>query len=67
MTAYLKTMLSKLRGDERGVTLVEYGIAIALAVALGTAALDNLAGDVGDSMDAAGACMPNSDGSASTC
>ncbi|KIC36898.1 MULTISPECIES: Flp family type IVb pilin [unclassified Leisingera] len=67
MTAYLKTMLSKLRGDERGVTLVEYGIAIALAVALGTAALDNLADDVGDSMDAAGACMPNSDGSAPTC
>lgn len=67
MTAYLKTMLSKLRGDERGVTLVEYGIAIALAVALGTAALDNLATDVGDSMDAAGACMPNSDGSAPVC
>ncbi len=60
MTAYLKTMLSKLRGDERGVTLVEYGIAIALAVALGTAALDRLADDVEDGMDAAGAIMPNS-------
>ncbi|NSY39054.1 Flp family type IVb pilin [Leisingera sp. ANG59] len=60
MTAYLKTMLSKLRGDERGVTLVEYGIAIALAVALGTAALDRLGDDVEDAMDAAGAEMPNS-------
>ncbi|MBY6057153.1 Flp family type IVb pilin [Leisingera daeponensis] len=67
MTAYLKTMLSKLRRDERGVTLVEYGIAVALAVALGTAALSTLAGDVGDAMGAAGACMPNSDGSATSC
>ena len=61
MTAYLKKMLSQLRGDERGVTLVEYGIAIALAVALGTAALDNLAEDVEGAMDAAGAEMPGGD------
>ncbi|MEX0303261.1 MAG: Flp family type IVb pilin [Leisingera sp.] len=58
MTAYLKKMLSRLRRDERGVTLVEYGISLALAVALGTAALDTLAGDVGGAMAAAGAEMP---------
>ncbi|MCB4456552.1 Flp family type IVb pilin [Leisingera sp. McT4-56] len=62
MTAYLKKMLSQLRGDERGVTLVEYGIAIALAVALGTAALDRLGDDVEEAMDAAGAEMPNGAG-----
>ncbi|MEW2913946.1 hypothetical protein [Leisingera sp. JC11] len=60
MTAYLKMMLSKLRRDERGVTLVEYGIAIALAVALGTAALTDLSGEIEDGMVAAGAEMPNS-------
>lgn len=62
MTAYLKKMLSRLRSDERGVTLVEYGIAIALAVALGTAALDRLGDDVEEAMDAAGAEMPNAAG-----
>lgn len=52
-----KSML-RLRRDERGVTLVEYGIAIALAVSLGTVALTNLAGQIGDAMDTAGAKMP---------
>lgn len=60
MTAYLKKMLSQLRGDERGVTLVEYGIAIALAVALGTAALTDLSDEIEDGMVAAGAEMPDS-------
>ncbi|KIC08757.1 hypothetical protein RA19_17880 [Leisingera sp. ANG-M1] len=59
MTAYLKMMLSRLRRDERGVTLVEYGIAIALAVTLGTAALNGLATNVGDAMTAAGNEMPD--------
>ncbi|MBY6139532.1 hypothetical protein KUV26_08820 [Leisingera daeponensis] len=59
MTAYLKTMLSKLRRDERGVTLVEYGIAIALAVGVGTAALTALSGDITTAMGVAGAAMPN--------
>ncbi len=52
-------LLIKLRHDESGVTLVEYGIAIALAVALGTAALTTLAGQIGDGMTAAGTAMPN--------
>lgn len=58
MTGYVKKMLSKLRRDERGVTLVEYGIALALGVTLGTAALTTLAGDVEGAMIAAGNEMP---------
>jgi Flp pilus assembly pilin Flp len=53
----LKTML-RLRNDERGVTLVEYGIAIALAITLGAGALMALAGDIGGAMQAAGGAMP---------
>ena len=44
--------------DERGVTLVEYGIAIALAVVLGTGALATLGGNIGTAMTRAGGCMP---------
>jgi len=55
----LLKLFVKLRSDERGVTLVEYGIAIALAVALGTLALTTLAGQIGDGMTAAGNAMPN--------
>ncbi|WP_204115203.1 Flp family type IVb pilin [Shimia biformata] len=56
----LITMASlRLRRDEKGVTLVEYGIAIALAVGLGTAALTTLSGEIGAAMGAAGTAMPN--------
>lgn len=53
----LKTY-TRFAADERGVTLVEYGIALALAVALGTGALLALGGEVGGAMTAAGAVMP---------
>ncbi len=46
------------RHCDEGVTLVEYGIAIALAITLGTAALATLAGAIGTSMGNAGALMP---------
>ena len=49
----------QLKSDEEGVTLVEYGIAIALAVALGTAGLSSLGDEISDGMTAAGAQMPN--------
>lgn len=45
--------------DERGVTLVEYGIALALAVTVGTAALATLAGEIGGATGAAGGAMPD--------
>ena len=39
--------------DERGVTLVEYGIALILAVTVGVSVLGGLASDVNLQMDAA--------------
>ncbi|EYD76707.1 hypothetical protein Rumeso_01665 [Rubellimicrobium mesophilum DSM 19309] len=51
--ALVKTF-ARLRSDEKGVTLVEYGIALVLAVTLGTSALFGLAGKVDGKMD--GAC-----------
>lgn len=55
---FLKTFI-RLRHNDEGVTLVEYGIAIALAVTLGTAALATLGGEIGAAMTAAGTAMPN--------
>ena len=50
----LKNLARRFRKDERGVTLVEYGIGITLAVVLGIGALSALAGDVAGGMQAAG-------------
>lgn len=57
-TKLLETWV-RFQTDERGVTLVEYGIAIALAVTLGTAALATLSGEIGAGMTAAGTAMPD--------
>lgn len=46
------------RHCEEGVTLVEYGIGIALAITLGGGALGLLGGSIGTSMGNAGALMP---------
>lgn len=51
--------LSRFRANQSGVTLVEYGLAVAVAVGLGAAAFSPLIGDITDSMLAAGAPMPN--------
>ncbi len=59
MIYILKTTFDRFRRDEKGVTLVEYGIAIALAVGLGTAALTTLGTEIGAAMTAAGNEMPN--------
>jgi Flp pilus assembly pilin Flp len=48
----------RFRHCDDGATLVEYGIAIALAVFLGTGALLALGGQIGDAMTAAGVVMP---------
>jgi len=55
--ALLKKWIAFRHCDE-GVTLVEYGIAIALAITLGTAALTALSTSIGTSMGNAGALMP---------
>ncbi len=60
MMEFIKATLGRFRRDEKGVTLVEYGIALALAVGLGTAALGSLGDEVGDAMTAAGNEMPSS-------
>lgn len=44
--------------DDDGVTLVEYGVAIALAVAVGTGGLLALGGQINTSLGVAGAAMP---------
>lgn len=48
----------RLRHDDEGATLVEYGIALGLAIALGAGALTTLATDVGGSMSSASAALP---------
>ncbi len=48
----------RFRHDDEGVTLVEYGIAIALAVAVGTGALLTLGNQINTSLGVAGAAMP---------
>ena len=58
MLKNVKARLAGIRRDEKGVTLVEYGIAIALAVALGIGALGALGSDISDAMSTAGAQMP---------
>lgn len=52
-----KTAL-RLRSDEKGATLVEYGIALSLAIALGGGALLALSNDVGATYEAAGGALP---------
>ncbi|WP_114284098.1 hypothetical protein [Candidatus Halocynthiibacter alkanivorans] len=59
MRDFILMTLIRMRHNDDGVTLVEYGIAVALAVVLGTGALALLAGEIGGAMGAAGAEMPN--------
>jgi len=59
MRNYLLSEWVRFRHCDEGVTLVEYGIAIALAVGLGTLALTTLAGEITVAMGAAGTAMPN--------
>ncbi len=54
-----KSLLARFRRDDEGATLVEYGIALALAITLGAGALVTLSGEVGDSMSAAGTALPD--------
>ncbi|SDL42249.1 Flp family type IVb pilin [Aliiruegeria lutimaris] len=59
MRDYLRITLRRYIKDDRGVTLVEYGVALTLAVGLGAAALSTLSTDVGLKMgEASGALAP---------
>ena len=65
-----KTFLTSFRRDEDGATLVEYGIALGLAITVGVGAMAALGGDVNDQMTDArcalnstnDGCTPPSDG-----
>ncbi|QUJ76708.1 Flp family type IVb pilin [Sulfitobacter albidus] len=57
MTNNLKNAFARLRRDEEGATLVEYGIALGLAVTLGAGALLTLSGDVGETMGKASGAL----------
>ncbi len=64
MLSKLTSLFARFSRDEKGVTLVEYGIALILAIAVGTTALTGLGGAVNDKMNAATDCM---DGTDTTC
>ena len=53
----LKNLLARFRKDERGVTLVEYGVAVAVAVLVGVTGLSGLAENINDSATTAGGTM----------
>jgi len=53
----LKTFFARFRKDERGVTLVEYGIALVLAIGVGGAVLMTLSNGVTSNMGEAGVAL----------
>lgn len=61
-----KALFARFRSNDEGATLVEYGIALGLAIALGGGALLALSGEVGDSMTAAGSALPDAPAAATT-
>lgn len=61
MTNYLTRTFKRFKKDEKGVTLVEYGIALTMAVALGTLALTSLSGAVSGEMGQATTVMTAND------
>jgi Flp pilus assembly pilin Flp len=57
MMTFLKKTFARLAKDEKGVTLVEYAIALTLAVGVGTLALDTLSNDVEGELGEASAIL----------
>ena len=53
MVSFTKIYLTALTADEAGTTLVEYGIAVTLAVVVGTVGLLALAGAINGNIDGA--------------
>ncbi len=60
MRTTISNLINRFRRDEEGVTLVEYGIAIILAVAVGGTGLTLLAGTINTELGAAGTCISTS-------
>ena len=62
MRLTMKKLFGRFARDERGATLVEYGIAVVLAVIVGTGGLILMAQQVDNNMDTAqGAMVPAGD------
>ncbi len=59
MLIVVRHLMCRFVRDTRGVTLVEYGVALTLAVTMGAAVLVALGGEIGDATVAAGAEMPD--------
>ena len=59
MLQFLSIILRNFVHDQRGVTLVEYGIALTLAVTVGAAGLIALGEEIGGATAAAGGEMPD--------
>lgn len=57
MRSALVSLFQRFRRDEKGVTLVEYGIALVLAITVGVGALTLLGDEVSDQMGEAQAAM----------
>ncbi len=57
MRSTMKNLMARFARDERGATLVEYGIAVVLAVIVGTGGLITLAGQVNNNMGTAQSAM----------
>ena len=55
----LLSLWIRFRHDDEGVTLVEYGIAVAVAVGVGAFAMGSLVPNITDAMLASGNAMPN--------
>jgi len=54
----MKAFFKRLIGNERGLTLPEYGIGLALAIGVGTVALGGLSNEITGAMVGAGLEMP---------
>lgn len=58
MVNMIAKVFTRLRKNDKGATLVEYGVALALAITLGAGALATLGTDVGNTMTDAGNALP---------
>lgn len=64
---FLKNTLASFARDQDGATLVEYGIALGLAITLGAGAMTFLGKDVSASMESARCALPSHDSASVAC
>ena len=58
MKLFKLASLRRLKNDEEGVTVVEYGIALAVALGIASAVYQNLGNEIAGTMADAGELMP---------